>query len=104
MRGEGLAAPELLDLEVASVLRNRVAIAAMTSRRAQLALDDLASLAVHRAAHRHLLPRCWELRENVTIYDAACVALVEALEAPLLTADVGLARAPGLRCLVEVLR
>ena len=56
-----------------------------------------------RHAHRPLLPRCWELRDNVTPYDAAYVALAEALGVPLLTADARLANAPGIRCEVELL-
>lgn len=75
----------------------------MTPRRAELALVDLADLPMKRATHRPLLARCWELRASVTAYDAAYVALAEALEVPLLTADRRLARSPGLRCPVEVI-
>jgi predicted nucleic acid-binding protein len=56
-----------------------------------------------RAPHRPLLPRCWELRDNLTVYDAAYVALAERLDTTLLTADARLAGAPGPRCLIEVL-
>ena len=104
LRGERLVAPELVDLEVASVLRRQVRVSAIDARRANLALSDLAALPVQRAPHRPLLSRCWELRENLTIYDAAYVALAEALEADLLTGDARLAKAPGIRCRVEVLR
>ena len=58
---------------------------------------------MRRARHRPLLARCWERRASLTVYDAAYVALAEALDAGLLTADRRLARAPGLRCAVEVL-
>jgi len=51
-----------------------------------------------------LLARCWELRDNLTIYDAAYVALAEALQAPLLTGDRRLARATGPRCAIEVMK
>ena len=104
LRGERLAAPELIDLETASVIRRRLAAGALDARRASLALADLAALALRRASHRPLVARCWELRENLTVYDAVYVALAEALEATLLTADGRLARAPGLRCEVELLR
>jgi len=104
LRGERLAAPELIDLDTASVIRRRLAAGALDARRAGFALADLAALALRRASHRPLVARCWELRENLTVYDAVYVALAEALEATLLTADGRLARAPGLRCEVELLR
>jgi predicted nucleic acid-binding protein len=104
LRGERLAMPELADLEVASVLRRQIRIGAIDARRAQLALDDLAALPARRAPHRPLLARCWELRDNLTVYDAACVALAEALHATLLTADRRLARASGTRCDIEILQ
>ena len=56
---------------------------------------DLAALPARRAPHRPLLPRCWELRDNLTIYDAVYVALAEAMNTTLLTGDEKLARAPG---------
>ena len=104
MRGEVLAAPELVDLEVASVLRRQNLAGAIDVRRAGLALADLAALPLQRAPHLPLLPRCWELRDNLTVYDAAYVALAEALEAMLITGDRHLARANGPRCDIEVLR
>jgi predicted nucleic acid-binding protein len=100
LRGEDLAAPEIVDLEVASVWRRRLS----DERRAAQALADLADLPLARAPHLPLLPRCWELRHNLTPYDAAYVALAEALEVDLLTADRRLAGATGVRCAVEVLR
>ena len=103
LKGEELAAPELVDLEVASVLRKQLAVGSLDSRRAQLSLADLADLAIQRAPHLPLLARCWELRENMTIYDAAYVALAEVLEVSLLTADTRMARAPGPRCNIDVL-
>ena len=103
LRGERLAAPELLDLEVASVLRGRLKGGALDARRAGLALTDLAALPLERVPHRPLLGRCWELRDNLTVYDAAYVALAEALHADLLTGDKRLARASGPRCRIEVL-
>ena len=76
----------------------------MSTRRAALALADLAALPLQRASHRALLNRCWELRENVTMYDASYVALAEALGVTLLTGDHRLARATGPRCQIEILR
>lgn len=101
--GEEIAAPEIVDLEVASVLRRLVASGSMPERRASLALDDLLDMPVRRAPHRPLIGRCWELRDNVSPYDAAYVALAEALETTLVTADSRLAAAPGPRCPVELL-
>lgn len=103
LRGEVLAAPELIDLEVTSVLRRRVAAGNLDDRRALLCLSDLSDLALQRVRHLPLLTRCWELRDNVTVYDAAYVALAELLAATLLTADERLARAAGPRCAIEVL-
>ncbi len=68
-----------------------------------MALTDLADLPMARVSHRPLLRRCWELRDNLTVYDAAYVALAESLDATLVTADARLARAPGVRCAVELL-
>jgi predicted nucleic acid-binding protein len=103
LHGEQLAAPELLDLEVVSVLRGQMRAGRLDARRAELALTDLDALHVQRASHRPLMSRCWQLRDNLTIYDAAYVALAEALGVDLLTADRRLARAPGPRCRIELL-
>jgi predicted nucleic acid-binding protein len=104
LRGEALAAPDLVDLEVASVLRGRLAGGHIAPRRAELALADLVALRLERVASLRLIPRCWELRDNLTVYDAAYVALAEALAVPMLTADARLARATGPGCPIEVLR
>ena len=104
LRGETLAAPELVDLEVASVLRRQNRAGMLDNRRAQLALTDLGALPMVRASHLALLRRCWELRDNVTTYDAAYVALAEALDAMLLTGDRRLAHAAGPTCTIELLR
>lgn len=101
--GEELLAPELVDLEVTSVLRRAVRSGRMPAERAAHALTDLADLPMQRASHRPLLGRIWDLRGAVTPYDAAYVALAEAMGVVLLTADGRLARAPGVRCPVEVL-
>lgn len=98
-----LAAPALIDLEVLSVLRRLNDSGRISHGRANLALMDFAVLPLARAGHESLLPRCWELRDNLTIYDAAYVALAEALDVPLLTADARLSRSPGVRCVIELL-
>lgn len=100
---ETLAAPELIDLEVASVLRRLVRSRDMPVRRAELAMTDLMALPLRRAPHRALLSRCWQLRDHLTTYDAAYVALAEALDAVLVTADARLAHAPGIQCRVELI-
>lgn len=100
--GETIAAPALVDLEVASVLRRAALAGQLDDRRSGQALADLAALPLRRAPHTALLPRIWELRANVTVYDAAYVALAEALDTLLLTADARVRRAPGVRCTVEL--
>jgi predicted nucleic acid-binding protein len=104
LRGQRLVLPELADLEVVSVLRRQVRTGAIDIRRAGLALEDLAALPARRAPHRPLLARCWELRDNLTVYDAAYVVLAEAMQATLLTGDQRLARASGPRCPIEILQ
>jgi predicted nucleic acid-binding protein len=103
LRGHDLQAPHLVDLEVLSVLRRETLRGGLTRSRADEAAGDLARLALRRYSHSLLAPRIWALRDNLTPYDAAYVALAEALEMPLLTADRRLASAPGLRCKVELL-
>lgn len=103
LSGEQLLAPELLDLEVASVLRRLVAVDHLALARAEQALHDLIAMPVRRAPHAPLLERCWELRSNLTAYDAAYVALAEAFDTRLLTSDARLAAAPGPRCDIELL-
>lgn len=102
LRNERLLAPELIDLEVISVWRRLVAGGVLGASRAEQAVDDLAAIPLERVPHRPLLSRCWELRENLTIYDAAYVALAELARVGLLTGDARLARAPGIRCPIEV--
>lgn len=96
-------APELIDIEVASVWRRAARSGRLADRRASQALSDLAEFPLTRAPHEALMPRIWDLRENLTPYDAAYVALAEALEVPLLTADRRLSRAPGLQCEVRLI-
>ena len=101
--GESLHAPPLLSVEVAQVLRRYVSGRSVPGDIAIAALDDLAALDVARYAHEPFLPRVWEMRANVTPYDAIYLALAEVLDAPLLTFDRRLAAAPGHGALVELL-
>ena len=103
-RGETLHAPHLLDLEVAQVLRRFVATSALSETRDADALADLADVRLTRYPHDVLIPSVWRLRHNLTAYDAAYVALAEALEAPLVTCDGRLLRAPDHDAIVEVIR
>lgn len=99
--GETLASPHLLDVEVAQVMRRYERAGEVTASRARQVLLDLADLDAARFAHDVLLARVWQLRSNLTAYDAVYVALAEALGAPLLTCDGRLARAPGHRARIE---
>ena len=94
---ETLHAPHLIDLEVANAVRRLVARREISERRGRIALGNLRALAVVRYPHGQLLERIWQLRKTVTVYDAAYVALAEALDAPLITTDQALARASGHR-------
>ena len=102
LSGERIIAPELLDVEVVAAWRRHEAAGRLDARRAALARTDLRELPVERVSHRLLMERCWEMRANVTVYDAVYVALAELLDVPLVTADRRLANAPGIRCRVEV--
>jgi predicted nucleic acid-binding protein len=92
----------LLDVEFAQVLRRLVREQTLTSRRAEEAMEDLMALRVTRYAPVLLLNRIWRLRNNLTAYDAAYVALAEELKAPLITRDQKIAAAPGHAAAVEV--
>ena len=100
--GESLNVPHLIDLEVAQVLRRYRLAGELGDSRAEEAFDDLAALPLQRHPHDILLPRIWELRHNATAYDAAYLALAEALDAPLLTRDRRLAASRGHRARIEV--
>lgn len=99
---QGLAAPDLVDVETVAVLRKRWRAGTLPARRFAAAVRDLEDLAIDRYPSLRLMWRAYELRDNVTSYDAAYVALAEALHCPLVTADARLAKAPGIRCDVEV--
>jgi len=98
-----LHAPHLLDVETAHALRRLHAAGQIDANRGREALGDLAELRINRYPHDLLLMRIWELRANLTAYDAAYVALAEVLRAPLLTCDRRMAQAPGHSARVEIL-
>jgi len=100
--GHELHAPHLVEIEVAETLRRAVRRGALSSDRGREALDDFAELAIVPYRLGALRERVWELGANVTAYDAVYVALAEALDAPLVTCDGRLSRAPGLRARVEL--
>jgi predicted nucleic acid-binding protein len=100
---ERLAAPALIDLEVASAWRGQVRAGRLSAGRAEAAFSDLAALPLERTPHGPLMGRIWELRDNLTVYDASYVALAESLDTILLTGDARIARAPGIQCEVELL-
>lgn len=99
---ETLHAPHLLDVEVGQVLRRYARTGEVSDERAGQALADLADLPLVRYPHDLLLTRVWELRHNLTAYDAVYVALAELLGAPLVTRDARLAMAPGHQAQVEL--
>jgi predicted nucleic acid-binding protein len=101
-RNQSLHAPELLDLEVAQVLRRLVREHSLSPSRAEAAIEDLLDLRITRYPHALLLPRIWQLRHNLSAYDAAYVVLAEKLGATLLTRDAKLASAAGHAATIEV--
>jgi predicted nucleic acid-binding protein len=102
--GESLHVPHLLEIEVLHVLRRQALRGALSQRRSTEALEDLANIMFVRYPHTSLVGRIWELRHNLSAYDAAYVALAEALDAPLVTMDARLAQAPGHNAAVELYR
>lgn len=99
---ESLHAPHLMGVEVTQVLRRYVRSQHLAEATAVSALGDLLDLGVARYDHEPLLPRVWQLRENVTAYDGVYLALAEVLDAPLLTRDRRLARSSGHEAVVEL--
>jgi predicted nucleic acid-binding protein len=101
-RNETLHAPQLLDLEVAQVLRRLRGQNKISNARATEAVDDLIDLRVTRYPHAVLLPRIWQLRHNLSAYDAAYVALAEKLGATLITRDKAIASAAAHAVAIEL--
>ena len=95
-------APHLIDLEVAHAIRRYVAIGDIGEPRGRAAIGNMVDMQIRRYPHDVLLPRVWELRGNLSAYDAAYVALAEMLDAPLLTRDRRLADAAGRYARVEL--
>jgi len=100
---ETLHAPHLIDVEVAQVIRRYAANGDIGSDRGSAALTDLGDLPLQRYSHSLLLPRIWALRYNLTAYDAAYVALAEALDAVLITRDKRLASAAGHNARIDLI-
>jgi predicted nucleic acid-binding protein len=105
VRGAGqVAAPDLVDVETVAVLRKRWLAGTMSDRRFDAAIADLQQLGMSRYPALPLMRRAFELRANVTVYDASYVALAELLGCELLTGDGRLAGASGPRCAIRLLR
>jgi predicted nucleic acid-binding protein len=98
-----LHAPHLLDLEVTHTLRRLERVGVMNAAHALQALTDYQGIGVHRHDHGRFLPRIWELRHVLTAYDAAYVALAEALDCPLVTTDARLAQSQGHTARIELI-
>ena len=103
LRGQVIVGPDLLRLEVLSVVRRHRAAGHFTTVQADHAIQDLLALPIRVFPTAPLLGRAWELRDNVSAYGACYIALAEVLDAPLVTGDQRLANAPGTRCAVEVI-
>ena len=104
MASEALAVPHLIDAEVAHALRSQVLRGTASEAQARAALGQWARLGVRRFCIRGLLGRVWDLRHNLTAYDATYVALAEAMDGELVTSDGRLAGAPGPTCPITVVR
>ncbi len=100
--GQTVHIPHLWVVEVMQVLRRFVTIGILDNDRAALAIADASDLAADRYPHEPLAPRVWQLRHNLTAYDAVYVALSEALTAPLVTTDARLRNAPGHHAAIEL--
>jgi predicted nucleic acid-binding protein len=102
LSSEPLAAPHLIDSEIAQALRTHVRRSEVRPTEARGAIESWAGLGLQRVAIVGLLARVWELRDNLTACDATYVAVAEALDCALVTADARLARAPGVRCPISL--
>jgi len=104
IEGGFLLAPELLDIEVLSVFRRAVLRRQLNEQRALRAIEDLMDWPIDRIPHRSLVWAAWQHRNNLSAYDAFYVAAARLSDAPLITADGPLARAPSLGIIVENVR
>jgi predicted nucleic acid-binding protein len=100
---EQIQVPTVTDVEVASTLQKYVRLGRFSADDGWLALETYRWMAVTRHSTFAFFDRIWELRDNLTAYDAAYVALAEIIDCPLVTADARISRAPGLRCAITVL-
>lgn len=100
----GVHAPHLVDVETVSVLRRFAREGIIKDDEAAVAIEDLLALDLQRHSHEGLIERCWALRKNVTAYDAAYIALAEALDATLVTCDDRLAKAPGTQVRIQLVK
>lgn len=100
LTGVSLAAPALLTFEVANIIRRSELAGTVSADQASQAHDDLLELAIEYWPYELLRPRVWDLRRNLSSYDASYVALAEMTEATLVTLDRRIARAPGVRCTI----
>ncbi len=101
--GETLHAPHLIDLEILHIVRRYVRVRELSTTAGERAIEDFSDVPITRYPHTVLIPRIWDLRDNLTAYDAAYVALAELLDAPLLTRDQALASASGHRARIELI-
>jgi predicted nucleic acid-binding protein len=104
LAGQDVSVPDLVDVEVVSVLRRRWLAKTISGRRFATAIHDLAALPAVRYPVLPFMPRAFELRASVSAYDATYLPLAEQLGCPLLTADARLAAARGPKCAITVLR
>ncbi|MDH4115926.1 MAG: type II toxin-antitoxin system VapC family toxin [Acidimicrobiia bacterium] len=103
LHSEQVAAPDLLRVEVVSVIRRQLHFGNLDVTQAEQAVTDLLDLPITVYPTAPLLLRCWQLRDNLTAYDACYIALAETLGSSLLSADARLSRAPGTRCALETI-
>ncbi len=104
LRDAEMAAPDLVDVETVAVLRKRWLAGTLSDQRFATAIEDLEQLTLERVPTLRLMHRAYELRANVTAYDASYVALAELLDCDLLTADRRLVNASGPRCTIRLLQ
>ena len=102
LRRQHIAAPDLLGVEVVSVILRQLRMGGLEASQAARAVDDLLELPISLYPTDPLLRRCWDLRDHLTAYDATDIALAEALDCAVLTTDARLSRAPGIRCTIEL--
>jgi len=104
LRGiDSVAAPDLVDVETVAVLRKRWLATTISEQRFASAIADLERIDIERVPTLRLMRRAYELRSNVTPYDASYVALAELLDCELWTADERLANAPGPQCIIRLI-